>query len=57
MPGPVAESGVARSDDGRRPLGHLELGQDVGHVVGDGLGRQEHLLTDLRVAQPGGDAV
>ena len=35
--GLAAEARVARSDGGGRALGHLELDQDVGHVVGDGL--------------------
>jgi hypothetical protein len=53
----ASESGVAGGDDRLGPFGQLELAEDVGHVVGHGLGRQEHLLGDLAVGQPGGDPV
>jgi peptidoglycan/LPS O-acetylase OafA/YrhL len=51
------EPGLAGPDDGLTPLGHLQLGEDRGDVVGDGLRRQEQPLADLRVGEPGRDAV
>ena len=33
-----------------RPVGDVELAEDVGHVIGDRLGAQRELVDDLRVA-------
>ena len=41
-----AEAGVACSDDGLPAIGHLQLGEDSGYVVANGLQRQHEALSD-----------
>jgi len=51
----VGETGLSGLDDGLCPVAEVELVQDVGHVVGDRLGRQEECFSDLSVVVPIGD--
>ena len=49
---PLPSATLAGPDDRGRPVGDLELGEDAGQVVADGLGRQEQLLGDRRGTPP-----
>jgi hypothetical protein len=46
----AAKTGVPGQDDRLAPVGDLELAEDRGYVVGDGLRRDRHLPGDLGVA-------
>jgi len=42
----LAQSGFPGPEDGLRPVGYLELGEDVGDVVAYGLGAHEQEFGD-----------
>src|SRR6266545_7891924 len=52
-----AEPGVTGPDDGRGPVGDLQLGQDVGHVVANRFLAEREPFGDSSVGPPGGDEV
>src|SRR5439155_10728164 len=51
------EACLPRADDGLRPVGHLELAQDVGDMVAHGFGAQHEAGGDFGVLLALGDQV
>src|SRR5689334_13143657 len=54
---PLAEAGVARAHDGLGPGADVELGEDVGDMVAEGLGAHAELTGDLAVVEAAGHQV
>src|SRR5690348_9553120 len=51
----VTETGLPRADDRLRPIRHLQLSEDAGHVVADRLQAEEELISDRLIVPAGGD--
>jgi hypothetical protein len=51
----VAEPGLSSHGDGLSSVLHLKFGEDVGDVIGDGLGAESEAAGDLDVARSAGD--
>src|SRR6478609_4929256 len=52
-----SESCLTSADDGGCPVGYPQFGEDVGHVVADGLVAEHETCRDVGVAPSGGDEV